>query len=113
MSIKHYGNFNSFTRKFLSLLNQAPDEYNKKERIFFFTNALSLEAQHDLKRAKPKTLNEAIEIAAIFDEMHPVNRQANHVNTTSSNTNSNKKKKNRNNNQVANNFNHSSNNGNS
>jgi len=110
MLIKHYGNFTSFTRKFLSLLNQAPDDYNENERIFFFTNALSMEAQHDLKRAKPRSLTEAIEIAALYDEMHPVNRQANHVNATNGNNNSNKKKKNRNHNQVANNVNHSSNN---
>jgi hypothetical protein len=109
MSIKHYGNFTSFTRKFLSLLNQAPDDYNENERIFFFTNALSMEAQHDLKRARPRTLTEAIEIATLFDEMHPVNRQANHENATNGNTNHTKKKKNRNNNQVANNVNHNSN----
>jgi hypothetical protein len=109
MSIKHYGNFTSFIRKFLSLLNQAPDDYNENERIFFFTNALSMEAQHDLKRAKPRTLTEAIEIATLFDEMHPVNRQANHVNATNGTTNPTKKKKNRNNNQVANNVNHNSN----
>jgi hypothetical protein len=109
MSIKHYGNFTSFTRKFLSLLNQAPDDYNENERIFFFTNALSMEAQHDLKRAKPRTLTEAIEIATLFDEMHPINRQANHVNATNGNTNPTNKKKNRNNNQVANNVNHNSN----
>jgi hypothetical protein len=41
LSIKHYGNFDSFTRKFLSLLNQAPDEYNEEERFFHFTRALS------------------------------------------------------------------------
>ena len=109
MSIKHYGNFTSFTRKFLSLLNQAPDDYNENERIFFFTNALSMEAQHDLKRAKPRTLTEAIEIATLYDEMHPVNRHANHVNATNGNSNSTKKKKNRNNSQVANTVNHNPN----
>jgi hypothetical protein len=65
-----------------------------------------MEAQHDLKRAKPRTLTESIEIATLFDEMHPVNRQANHVNATNGNTNPTKKKKNRNSNQVANNVNH-------
>ena len=68
MSIKHYGNFDSFTRKFISLLNQVPDEYNEEERFFHFERALSAEAQLDLKRSKPKTLNEAIEIASQFDE---------------------------------------------
>jgi hypothetical protein len=68
-----------------------------------------------LKKSKPKTLNEAIEIASLFDELHPVNRRMNNVNVgngNNNNTGTNKKKKNRNNtnNQLANSINHNNNN---
>ena len=66
VTMKHYGNFENLTRKFLLLVNQQVDGYNEQQKIIFFLNALSPETKHDVENRDPQTLRKAIELATRF-----------------------------------------------
>ena len=77
--IKHYGEFNKFLKRFLSLINEisltTPDE------ILFFQDALQEDTKLEVMKAKPKTLEHAIEIAQMVEQCKArLNKEANNTN---------------------------------
>ena len=80
-SIKHYGNFESFTRKFLLLINKQTTKMDEKDKIFHFVNALKAEAKHEVLQRGPKSLDQAIKIATNFEELKKESGQINSINT--------------------------------
>ena len=118
VSFKQYGNFDAFTRRFLSLLNQQNVDYCDSDKIFFFSNALRNDTAYEVTRSNVKTLTEAIDIATTFEQFKSKTNHVNNINQNSiphkktyNNPNDNKKSPKRfNNNNNRNNINKNNNN---
>ena len=67
MKIKHFGNFDTFKRKFLSLLNKV-DNIDNDQQIDLFENALKDDTKYEVIKSLPSSLADAIKIATIYEQ---------------------------------------------
>jgi hypothetical protein len=65
--LKHNGAFDYFIQKFLSIVNKSTT-ISELDKITFFVDALKPQAKYEVLAKNPKTLEEAIETAATFEQ---------------------------------------------